>query len=60
MIDKIGANANASDLSSPTCYVAGLRDAEEFMRRLEAMPPELAQSKKLDHWQSAAEPKFGS
>ena len=45
MIDKIRANANASDLSSPTSYVAGLRDAEEFMRGLEAMPAALAQRK---------------
>jgi len=45
LIDKIRANANASDHSSPTSYVAGLRDAEEFIRGLEAMPAALAQRK---------------
>lgn len=42
LIDRIRANAKASDLSSSTSYVAGLRDAEEFIRGLEAMPAELA------------------
>ena len=45
LIDKIRANANASDPSSATSYVARLRDAEEFMRGLEAMPAEFAQRK---------------
>jgi hypothetical protein len=45
LIDKIRANANASDLSSPTSYVAGLRDAEEYIREIDAMPAALAQIK---------------
>jgi hypothetical protein len=45
LIDKIRINAKGSDRSNPASYVAGLRDAEEFIRGLEALPVALADKK---------------
>jgi hypothetical protein len=45
LIDKIRINAKASDRTAPTSYTAGLRDAEEFLRRLEALPEPLEDKK---------------
>ena len=45
LINKIRTNAMGSGRTIPTSYMEGLRDAEEFLRGLEALPEPLANKK---------------